>query len=264
MIAHKKLSKGFTLIELLVVIAIIALLVSILLPSLKNARELARSAACLSNLRNTAMQMSMYAAEYDGFYPAADGDHWNDPSETSDNRSGGHAMVQLQLHMKGLEDRPDNDVDFKNPMLRCPSEKYGPALNDTDETRVSYQVHLYVWQRAALGQENTKRRAIRPEKLESKLIRGHMAEIPMMAETDWQLSLKFNRPSAMRNSLKNTSHGPSFNWGFNIKHGGTDMNMVYFDGHAETSQDILDNPRPLYPTSWAYLNATWNVGWLND
>jgi len=129
---------------------------------------------------------------------------------------------------------------------------------------VSYQVHLYVWQRAALGQDDTRRRAIRPEKLEGNLLRGHLAEVPMLAETDWQLSLKFNRPSDVDN-VKYTDHGPSFNWGFNVKHaGGTDMNMAYFDGHAETAEDILDNPRPLYPTSWAYLNATWNVGWLND
>lgn len=62
-------SKGFTLIELLVVIAIISLLVSILLPSLNRAKELAKRVVCASNLHNVAMAYSFYASEYDDCLP---------------------------------------------------------------------------------------------------------------------------------------------------------------------------------------------------
>ena len=59
-------SKGFTLIELLVVIAIIALLLALLFPVLRSARELGQRAVCLSNLRQLTLAWIAYADDYDG------------------------------------------------------------------------------------------------------------------------------------------------------------------------------------------------------
>lgn len=56
--------RGFTLIELLVVVAIIALLISILLPSLSKAREQTRATKCLSNLKQLTSIFSQYATDY--------------------------------------------------------------------------------------------------------------------------------------------------------------------------------------------------------
>ena len=70
---------GFTLIELLVVIAIISLLVSILLPSLTRAKDLAKTVLCQSNLRGLGTVFYFYSEEYD---------QWAPPVKRSDHANG--------------------------------------------------------------------------------------------------------------------------------------------------------------------------------
>ncbi len=62
-------SERFTLIELLVVVAIIAILAALLLPALSHARELSRRTVCMSNQRQLAIGITLYASDNDAWVP---------------------------------------------------------------------------------------------------------------------------------------------------------------------------------------------------
>ena len=87
---------GFTLIELLVVIAIIAILAAILFPVFATAREAARKASCLSNMKQITLALRMYAQDYDerlfasGSLPVE-----NDPGYLTGRRPDGTNIVRM-------------------------------------------------------------------------------------------------------------------------------------------------------------------------
>ena len=116
-------SAAFTLIELLVVIAIISLLVSILLPSLQKAKELARVTVCLSNIRQISLGCAIYTSDQDGYFPSSNRLWMFFPyfaclgaSNHPDMWGGGFGVVEA-------EDRILNPyVDGGLKIYRCPSD----------------------------------------------------------------------------------------------------------------------------------------------
>ncbi|HAU36115.1 MAG TPA: hypothetical protein DCX07_00160 [Phycisphaerales bacterium] len=87
------------MIELLVVIAILSLLVSILLPSLSRARELAKSAICLTNAKQIGTSLYLYSSDYDGLCPIPP--------------NGKHP--QCLLHVQMGSNPPDEDYPSGTP-----------------------------------------------------------------------------------------------------------------------------------------------------
>lgn len=64
-----RLQRAFTLVELLVVIAILSIMVALLSPALKAAREMSKSITCVSRLKNLGAGMFIYAGENEGWFP---------------------------------------------------------------------------------------------------------------------------------------------------------------------------------------------------
>ena len=107
---------GFTLIELLVVITVIAVLISILLPTLASSRESARRVICLNNLRTLGLAIQMHQDEHDRALPYANYLYslpldWTDPIDALE--------PYLDVDLPSLDEH--GDIISGQP-FRCPSD----------------------------------------------------------------------------------------------------------------------------------------------
>lgn len=117
----------FTLVELLIVIAIIAILMSILLPALQNAREKGKEIACLNNMKQTHMAVEFYCNDYGQTYRIPS----NLPGVTA-SASGKYFWQELLL-TEGYVSFAPGDSAFDNTLkkipaiFQCPSVESNPA-----------------------------------------------------------------------------------------------------------------------------------------
>ena len=121
--------RGFTLVELLVVIAIIGVLAAIILPAMHASREKARTATCVSNLRQIGLALGQYVNDFDGFLPHED-----------DNESRDRCwyfLIDPYLETRGLEPAEINEVKMcpgirKGKDTRAEGYKMNSKLEDNE------------------------------------------------------------------------------------------------------------------------------------
>jgi len=146
--------RGFTLIELLVVIAIIALLLSIMAPALRTAKELASGVACRANIRSLLVAWMMYANSNDDRLVGGELDPWDewpyqdDPSLycwvyqpiTSSHPEYQSGMSNLEREVAGIRDGLlFTYLDKTEKVYHCPADRTKPAGLSVDVAESPYR-----------------------------------------------------------------------------------------------------------------------------
>jgi prepilin-type N-terminal cleavage/methylation domain-containing protein/prepilin-type processing-associated H-X9-DG protein len=129
--------RGLTLIELLVVIAIIALLLSILMPSLSKARSVAKRLACAHNLRQIDLAVHLYIQGNDDIYPCAEDPLYTDPV------TGQKIWLWMGRGWRSfVEPYLGSNIDANNPsVLFCPQDPTDPEKYES--TSYAYSMAFY-------------------------------------------------------------------------------------------------------------------------
>jgi prepilin-type N-terminal cleavage/methylation domain-containing protein/prepilin-type processing-associated H-X9-DG protein len=125
------LRDAFTLIELLVVIAIIALLLAILMPSLRKAKSIAMRVACTHNLKQIDLAVNLYLNDNDNTYPCAE-----------DPLPAGYWLWMGRGWRGFVEPHLGGNIDANNPsVLFCPQDRV--AKDKYESTSYSYSMAFY-------------------------------------------------------------------------------------------------------------------------
>jgi prepilin-type N-terminal cleavage/methylation domain-containing protein/prepilin-type processing-associated H-X9-DG protein len=226
-------SHAFTLVELLVVIGIIALLISILLPSLSRAREEGNRIKCLSNMRQLAQAFIMYANSHQ--------------KDTLPRPAGGGATTEDWIYWETTRDINESRIapfisgsKFNVEVLRCPSDNWAERTNDY---KYSYCVNFNICKLPGTP-ANAAEALFRGKPMKLSQIRNSTNKILVIEESwntiddgcwAWQPEMgKGKNVMSIRHDKKNeqiagSGGNPSNTTDFTIGRG----NVAFSDGHGE-------------------------------
>lgn len=215
------ISQLFTLIELLVVIAIIGILASLLLPSLKKAKEKAKETLCTSNLKQQGLAFSMYASHYEDRLPAP-----RDTNYASKNQwEVGIAPFISSSYRNWSYNQPLNPEPSKNNVFTCPSASLStPGMNGIKGANNDIIIYGYGMNKFLPNPDNDTHSYAYPS---MKMINDPTNTILTADGRFWDLG--------NANDLSSTSDPQKYYKYDRIRHNGEfTANHLYVDGHVKS------------------------------
>lgn len=244
--------KAFTLIELLVVIAIVALLLSVIVPSLQQAKEKSRELGCRNNLRQLSMGLTFYAEDNDGYAMElmdVMGDYW-------------FHEIAPYLGDRFYEENPEQGLEGVMQVAYCPSTKKPPPPEDSGdilfgtaktswrflEGEGSYGMNLW------LCNYGTYSEGLPKEKYFEKVTNAG-ANVPAFADCVWVGSWPFGDDLVPSDLTGETGYGSGYPHGegyfmgrFCIDRHDMAVDVSFVDGHCRKVQ----------------LEKLWTIRWSRE
>lgn len=238
-------SRGFTLVELLVVVGIIALLVSILLPTLAVARQSALTTTCASNVRQLAICSIAYATDHRGLYPPA---HYDFLMTNLHRWHGARATASAPFDFAGS---PLQKYMQAAAIRKCPVFEPGKPGFEASAGGYGYNNH-YIGSSTgdmqwAEGSDSMPARDCMVRNPDRKIMFADAAMAVKSGKGFALIEYSFVEPPT-------TQYGPS-SPSIHFRHRGK-ANIAWADGHVTPCGMDWTHPRNVYGAD----NRAWNLG----